>query len=259
MTSHTTSASLSIRDLRLLNLGLEEAVAAIETAVLRAEPARVAFVNADCVNIAARDAGYRRDLATMDWVFVDGVGMRIAGRVLGQEVRDNVNGTDLFPLLCERLAAEGRSIFLLGGRPGVAAAAAAWAAAQYPGLVVAGTHHGYLEAGQNEQVAQQVRDAAADVLFVGLGAPRQEAWARRFGGAAGATVTPAVGGLFDYYAGRIPRAPAWLRRAGLEWLFRLYQEPGRLWRRYIIGNGAFLARIGWTKLTGAHKRPDAVE
>lgn len=237
-------AGIKIRGLRLLNLALDEAVAAIESAVLRRHPMRVAFVNADCINIAARDAAYREQLGDMDWVFVDGIGMRIAGQVLKQPVRDNVNGTDLFPLLCESLAGHRRSLYLLGGRPGVAEAAASWAKRRYPTLCIAGTADGYFDPHATDRVLSDIRHSGADVLLVAMGVPLQEAWISRHAETAGATVTIGVGGLFDYYSGRIPRAPAWMRGLGLEWVFRLMQEPGRLWRRYLVGNIVFLARIG---------------
>jgi N-acetylglucosaminyldiphosphoundecaprenol N-acetyl-beta-D-mannosaminyltransferase len=237
-------AGIEIRGLRLLNLALEDSVAAIESAVLSGSKTHIAFVNADCVNIAANDATYRESLASMDWVFVDGIGMRIAGWLLNQPVRDNVNGTDLFPRLCEALARHGRSLYLLGGRPGVAEAAADWALARFPGLQIAGSHDGYFDADDTDAVVAEIQGTHPDVLLVAMGVPVQEAWMARHARSTGATVTLGVGGLFDYYSGRIPRAPFWMRRLGLEWTFRLLQEPGRLWRRYLVGNIVFLARVG---------------
>jgi N-acetylglucosaminyldiphosphoundecaprenol N-acetyl-beta-D-mannosaminyltransferase len=241
-------AGIEIRGLRLLNLALDDAVTAIESAVLGGKETHVAFVNADCVNIAANDEAYRDRLAKMDWVFVDGIGMRIAGRLLKQPVRDNVNGTDLFPQLCAALAGHGRSLYLLGGRPGIAEAAADWARSHYPGIQIAGSRDGYFDARDTDAVVAEIRSRRPDVLLVGMGAPAQEAWIARHARATGATVTLGVGGLFDYYSGRIPRAPSWMRRLGLEWIFRLLQEPDRLWRRYLVGNVVFLARIGRDRL-----------
>lgn len=238
----TVPASLEIRGIRLLNLAMDEALAAIDAALTARQPTRISFVNADCVNIAAVDASYREALAGTDWVFIDGIGMRIAGRIMDQPVRDNVNGTDLFPRLCTSLAQQGKRLFLYGARPGVAAAAAAWARARCPGLQIAGTLHGY-QPDEAEAVAA-IRASGADVVLVALGAPAQETWIARNLEKTGATVAIGVGGLFDYYSGRIPRAPLWMRRLGLEWLFRLIQEPRRLWRRYIVGNAFFLGRIG---------------
>ena len=236
-------ANLNIRGIRLLNLAMDEALAAIEAALAARQPTRISFVNADCVNIAAVDASYRDNLAATDWVFIDGIGMRIAGKIMDQPVRDNVNGTDLFPRLCESMATTNQRVFLFGAKPGLAEAAAEWARARFPGLQIAGTRHGYFPPGTEAETSAVIRASRADVLLVALGAPEQEAWISRNMAATGVTVALGVGGLFDYYSGRIPRAPLWMRRTGLEWLFRLVQEPRRLWRRYVIGNVVFLARI----------------
>lgn len=249
-----TSASVKLDGIRLVNLALDDAVTAIECALAARQPTRIAFVNADCANIAARNDNYRQDLDGCDWVFVDGIGMRIAGKVMGQPVRDNVNGTDLFPHLCRMLALQGRSLYLLGARPGVAAAAADWAQRHCPGLKIAGTRHGYFPDADTAAVMADIRESAADVLLVAFGAPRQEGWIREHFAGTGATVAIGVGGLFDYYADRIPRAPLWMRRAGLEWVFRLIQEPGRMWRRYLVGNLVFLARLARAR-AGLRKMP----
>lgn len=252
MVDQRLHASITLDGIRLVNLALHEAVDAIDGAVAAGRPTRIAFVNADCANLATRDQDYRRDLADFDWTFVDGVGMRIAGKIMAQPVRDNVNGTDLFPLLCAALARRNRSLYLLGARPGVAAAAAEWARQRHPGLRIAGTADGYFEAAEAEDVARTIRRTQPDVLLVALGAPRQEAWIQRHFPATGATVAIGVGGLFDYYSNRIPRAPLWMRRTGLEWVFRLYQEPRRLWRRYLVGNALFMARLIRNRCAGVN-------
>ncbi len=236
-------AATAIRGIRLTNLGIEDAENAIDAALKARAPMRIAFVNADCVNLAARDPIYRETLANMDWVFTDGIGMRIAGELLKQPVRENVNGTDLFPRLCAQFAASGHRLFLLGAKPGVAAKVATWAEATYPGLIIAGTHDGYFAPAETERLLATIRQSRADVLFVAMGAPRQEKWLDQYATHSGATVAIGVGGLFDYYSGNIPRAPLWMRRFGLEWVYRLIQEPGRLWKRYLLGNWAFIARI----------------
>lgn len=232
-----------IAGIRLLNLAMDDVVTAIMSAVKLGVRTRVAFVNADCVNIAARDAGYRECLKKSDWVCVDGIGMKIAGRILGREICDNVNGTDLFPRLCAELAAGGHSLYLLGARPGIAARVADWAQVRYPGLRIAGARSGYWSAYEEACAIEAIREARPDVLLVAMGAPLQEKWLQRNLEATGATVGIGVGGLFDFYSGRIPRAPLWLRRLGGEWIYRLLQEPGRMWRRYIVGNPVFLLRV----------------
>lgn len=241
-------AAIDIRGIRLVNLASEDAENAIDAALIARTPVQIAFVNADCVNLAARDRQYRETLASMDWVFTDGIGMKIAGKMLGQPVRENVNGTDLFPRLCAQFARSGHRVFLLGAKPGVAAQVALWAEATYPGLLIAGTQDGYFAETETERILATIRQSGADVLFVAMGAPRQEKWIHQHAGQSGATVTLGVGGLFDYYSGNIPRAPLWMRRLGLEWAFRLLQEPGRLWKRYLLGNWTFMARVTGDRL-----------
>jgi N-acetylglucosaminyldiphosphoundecaprenol N-acetyl-beta-D-mannosaminyltransferase len=257
MSDKSHPVSLDISGIRMLNLAMDEVIWAIEAALTASGPTRIAFVNADCVNIAAREVDYRQQLAEMDWVLVDGVGMKMAGKILGQPVRDNVNGTDMFPRLCESLARSGHSIFLLGAKPGVADAAAQWAESKYPGLRVAGVHHGYFSAEEEEPIAESIRASGASVLLVALGAPRQEKWINRHTESTGVKLAFGVGGLFDYYSGRIPRAPLWMRKMRLEWIFRLIQEPSRLWRRYLIGNFVFLLRIAKEWACSDYKRNSA--
>lgn len=247
-------AAIRVRDIRLNNLSMDDALNAIHGALARQVPTRIAFVNADCVNIAARVPSYLQDLQAMDWVFADGVGMRLAGQWLKQPVRANVNGTDLFPRLCEQLAQDGHRLYLLGGAEGAAAGAAAWAQQHHPGLQIAGTQHGFISDDALPAALQALRESQADVLLVGLGAPRQERWIQTHAAHTGATVVVGVGGLFDYYSGNVARAPQWMRRSGLEWVWRLMQEPRRLFYRYVVGNWVFLARIAmdslrqrWTK------------
>ena len=241
-------AAIDIRDIRLTNISNEDAENAIDAALNTKVPVSIAFVNADCVNLAASDPAYRETLNCMDWVFTDGIGMKIAGKMLGQPVRENVNGTDLFPRLCAQFSISGHRVFLLGAKPGVAAKVAQWATATYPGLRIAGTQDGYFRQDDIEQVIATIRQSGADVLFVAMGAPLQENWIRQYAEKSGATVTLGVGGLFDYYSGHMPRAPLWMRHLGLEWVFRLIQEPGRLWKRYLLGNWLFMARVSGDRL-----------
>jgi N-acetylglucosaminyldiphosphoundecaprenol N-acetyl-beta-D-mannosaminyltransferase len=232
-----------ILGLPLDNLSMDQAIDAIVTPANRGRLRQVSFVNVDCVNLSYRDGAYRNTLLQSALRLPDGIGLRIAGRILRSEIRQNVNGTDLFPLLLARLATTGQGLFLLGGRPGVADDVAAWAQANYPGVRIAGAAHGYFAAGEEAALIERINHSGANILLVAFGAPRQEKWIERHAGRLRVDSALGVGGLFDFYAGRIPRAPQWLRELGLEWTFRLYQEPGRMWRRYLVGNVVFLSRV----------------
>ena len=224
---------------------MDEALEAIDRrrALPRPAPLQLCFVNPDCVNIARRNAAYRHAINRAELVVADGIGMRIAGKILGTGFRQNVNGTDLFPRLCQRLAGDGGRLYLLGGRPGVAEAAAEWIGLHHPGVKIAGLQHGYFDISEQDVVIEQIRASRADVLLVAMGAPQQDLWIQEHALRSGVKVAMGVGGLFDFYANRIPRAPQWLREVGLEWTFRLYQEPRRMWRRYLLGNVSFLSAI----------------
>jgi N-acetylglucosaminyldiphosphoundecaprenol N-acetyl-beta-D-mannosaminyltransferase len=241
-------ASLAKRRVRLLglelaNVSLDEAVRLVFERARSSAPTRICFVNAHCMNIAAVDPEYREVLATSELVFADGVGMRLAGRLLGDPIADNVNGTDMFPALCAALAGSELSIFLLGARPGVAEQVGDWVAANHPGVTVAGCLPGYFGEHQIAQVVATIRASGASILLVAMGVPQQELWIRDHQAECGVPVALGVGGLFDFYSGRVRRAPVWMRRCGLEWAFRLLQEPGRLWRRYLVGNWLFVGRV----------------
>ncbi len=210
----------------------------------------VAFLNAHCVNVAYTRPEYRQAMTSMDRVYADGVGVRIAAQWAGIELQDNVNGTDLFPVLCEEAAHAGVGMFFLGASQGIAAAAADRMQARTPGLQIRGTHHGYIaDPAAEERAIAQINASGAGILLVAMGVPSQELWIARNRHRIQVPVVIGVGGLFDYYSGRIPRAPAPLRKAGLEWAWRLAQEPRRLARRYLLGNIEFLARLAWLRLT----------
>jgi N-acetylglucosaminyldiphosphoundecaprenol N-acetyl-beta-D-mannosaminyltransferase len=234
---------MNLFGIRIDNLTMDRAVAEIVAATHHdVPPKQVSFVNADCVNLAHKNPEYRTALAESSLVLADGIGMKIAGRVFGNEIRENLCGTDLFPRLCAALAGTGKSIYLLGARPGIAERACDWIRRNHPNTKIAGSHHGYYSAADEPAVIAAIAKARPDVLLVAFGAPKQELWIKKNLAATGAKVALAVGGLYDYYSGRIPRAPLWMRRLGMEWAWRLIQEPARLWKRYLIGNCVFLAR-----------------
>lgn len=218
---------------------------------------RIAFVNAHCVNVAAGDAEYRAALRGADLILPDGSGVAIAARLHGLKMTANLNGTDLFPHICREAAERGLSIYFLGGRPGVADGAAEAAERLAPGLRVAGARHGYFDEADTDELIAEINASGADILLVAMGVPSQDVWLARHAESLDATLTFGVGGLFDFFSGRIRRAPRAVRRIGCEWAWRLAMEPRRLARRYVAGNAAFLARAAASaafRLSGPVKR-----
>lgn len=233
---------LEMLRIRIDNITLTEAIERILSLSGGSRPRQVCFVNADCANIAWEREDYRDTLNGADLCVADGIGVKLAGKLLARPVRQNVNGTDLFPRLCAALD-ETRPIFLLGARPGIAEAVAEWIRSNHPNAKVAGMQHGYYPKEEEAQVLERIRRSGARILLVAFGAPRQDLWIRRHLADTGVGVAMGVGGLFDFYSGRIPRAPQWMREIGMEWTYRLYQEPGRMWKRYLWGNLVFLSRV----------------
>jgi len=228
--------------LRYWDIDLARAARFLIQKAIAGERVQVFFVNAHCVNVAARDADYARLLGNAAFLFADGAGMALAARIAGKRLRHNVNGTDLFPLLCAAAAAASVPIALLGARPGVAAACAVRMEQQYPGLRVTWVADGYLSGTEEAARLRELPASGAKLLFVAKGVPAQEHWIAAQAGRLAAPVTLGVGALFDFYSGSIPRAPLYMRKLHLEWLYRLSREPRRLFRRYVIGNPCFLAR-----------------
>jgi exopolysaccharide biosynthesis WecB/TagA/CpsF family protein len=212
---------------------------------------RVNFLNAHCVNLAAQDDAYRAILRDSDLLLPDGSGMALAARLAREPIGENLNGTDLFPELCERAARRGVSIYLLGGLPGVAQGAAQAMQRKYPQLRIAGHRDGFFAAQDIDTVLAQINASGAGMVFVGMGVPLQEKWIAQHGARLSAPVILGVGGLFDYYSGRIARAPLPLRKVGCEWMWRLMMEPRRLARRYVLGNGLFMLRA-WLHAASSH-------
>ena len=212
--------------------------------LIRRRSGFAAFINAHCLNIACKDPEYVDILNRADAVWPDGSGIRMAGRIRRFPVPENVNGTDMFPLIC----AKPYRIFMLGAAPGVAEKAMARAQTEFPAAQFVGAAPGFFaDEAEERAVIARINALDPDILLVAMGVPRQEKWIDRHRSELVCGVVMAVGGLLDFVSGRIPRAPVWMRKLGIEWCYRLYQEPVRLFRRYVIGNPLFLLRVIFRK------------
>ena len=210
------------------NLTLEEAVAA-GAALVEAGGFHYAVTpNPEFLLAARRNEPFRRVLLNAHLVLPDGIGVVYSAKILGRPLRGKVPGIDFAQGLAAWMAGHGRRLFLLGAKPGVAERAAANLAAAYPGLTVCGAHDGYFQ--DDGPVVEAIRASAADVVFVCLGAPKQELWMAEHGPATGASLMIGLGGALDVFAGVVERAPEGFQRLGLEWLYRLMKEPRRIGR-----------------------------
>jgi exopolysaccharide biosynthesis WecB/TagA/CpsF family protein len=234
--------SRDIGGVRIAALDRSQALALLDAAFGLRSHIKLAFCNAHLVNLAAEDADLRRMLAGF-LVLADGIGVDIGSRILhGAPFPANLNGTDFIPAL---LAQQRRPlrVTLLGGKPGVAERAAARLALDHPRHAFSVLGHGYFTAAEEPALLARLEATAPDLLLVAFGNPLQERWIAGTIDERHGTVAAGIGALFDFLAGEVERAPETVRRLRLEWIYRLWLEPGRLWRRYVLGNPAFLLRM----------------
>ena len=229
------------------NVDLAEAIARIDALVRAHLHAMVVTPNVDHVVRADREPDYAALVRRADLVIPDGQPLIWAARLLGTPLKERVAGSDLFPALCAHAAAAGYRVFFLGGDPGVADAAARVLAERLPGLRIVGTYCPPMgfeqDAAERRRTLEAVRAARPQLVFVGLGSPKQERWIATQQHEYGPAVSIGVGISFSFIAGHVKRAPRWMQRMGLEWLHRLTQEPRRLWRRYLVTDVGFLGIV----------------
>lgn len=218
---------------------LSMAVDRIEQMIAAGGPHQVATVNPEFVMAAQQNTAFRQLLQRADLCVADGVGLLFAARWQARPLPERVPGVELSVALAQRAAERGWRIYLLGAAPGVAEAAAVVLQQRFPALQIAGCHAGTPQAADAPGIVERIRDAQPHILLVAYGAPAQDLWIAHYQPQLQVPVAIGVGGLFDFLSGRVPRAPEWMRRLGIEWLFRLLRQPWR-WRRMLS-----LPRFAW--------------
>lgn len=218
----------------------------------------IGVVNAAKVVNMHRDQGLRQSVLDADVVVADGIGVVWASRILGAALPERVAGIDLMMEMLRRGNEEKWAVYCLGAAQDVLDRVVAHIAAHYPGVRIAGHRNGYFGAAEEPGVAEAIRTSRADILLVAMTSPKKEQFLARWQPTLGVPVCHGVGGSFDVVAGKVERAPESWQRLGLEWLYRVKQEPGRLWRRYLVTNVLFcglvlreLVRGGTRKATPA--------
>jgi N-acetylglucosaminyldiphosphoundecaprenol N-acetyl-beta-D-mannosaminyltransferase len=229
---------MRILNIRYKNVSFKVGLEIANEFLLHGKKASLFFLNFDSLRIALNDAQYSECLTKADLVLSDGIGLKLVTKLFGEEMLANCNGTDFSPRFLERVAEKGNTIFFLGGAEGVAEKAAANTKKQIPGIKIVGVHHGFFD--NDDEMIERINKSGADILFVAMGVPKQEKWIAKNRDKLNSCLCLGVGALFDFLSMTIPRAPLFMRKLHLEWLWRIFTDPKRLFKRYIIDDIPFL-------------------
>ena len=220
--------SISLLGIRVNRVTMESTLSAIRGFIEADSPHMIVTADASAVVIAQGDTEFRDIVNRAALVTPDSTGILYGAKILGTPLIGRVSGVDIAREMCRMSAEEGFSIFFLGAEPGVAEDAVANLSQQYPGLKVAGVHHGYFGPDQDADIAQIVKQSGANALLVAMGIPRQEKFISQYVEQMGVSVAMGVGGSFDVFSGRVKRAPVWMQKHGMEWAYRLAKNPKKI-------------------------------
>jgi N-acetylglucosaminyldiphosphoundecaprenol N-acetyl-beta-D-mannosaminyltransferase len=232
--------TVDVLGIRVAAIDMAQAKAIIHDAIVTRRPLHIGVVNAAKVVNMRRDPALEEAVLDSDIVFADGMSVVWASRLLGEPLPERVTGIDLMHAILEQGNEHRYRVYLLGATDDVVQEVERRIGRDYPDVVIAGRRNGYFGAEDEAGVAAEIAAAKPDVLLVAITSPKKEQFLARWGTTLGVPVYHGVGGSFDVYAGLVQRAPLLWQRLGLEWLYRLLQEPGRLWQRYLYTNSVFI-------------------
>lgn len=230
---------------RILNtyvnaLSIDETVDEVERIVERGKPTQHVVINASKVNLMQGDSALAEIVNSCPLINADGASIVWAAKKLGVPLTERVTGIDLFLRLVELAQAKGYGIYLFGAKEEVVKKVKDIFESKYPGIRVCGWRNGYFDEADEKEIVADMAASGADMMFVAFSSPKKEYWVKRHLDEIGIPFVMGVGGSFDVVAGVTDRAPKWMQDHGLEWFYRFIQEPGRLWKRYVIGNLKFV-------------------
>ncbi|HJX45931.1 MAG TPA: WecB/TagA/CpsF family glycosyltransferase [Patescibacteria group bacterium] len=234
---------VNILNIQVYNFTTDEAIKRIEVLTKAGKQRFVVTPNVDHIMKLQNDAEFRQIYDNASLVLADGMPLIWASKFLGTSLKEKISGSDLFPKLCKVAAEKGYRLFFMGGRPGAALKAAEVLRDRYPDIQIVGTYSppfGFEnDREENDKIVRAIKNAKPDILFVGLGAPKQEKWIYKYRNDYQVPMSIGVGVSFEFVSGMVKRAPLWMQRVGLEWFWRLMMEPKRLWKRYLVDDPVF--------------------
>jgi N-acetylglucosaminyldiphosphoundecaprenol N-acetyl-beta-D-mannosaminyltransferase len=240
--------TINLLNVMVSTIRLNELLDSCVTAVQEKTRKVIVYANIHTLNLAYKNEWFRDFFNRTDaLVFCDGVGVQLGARLLGKTIPERFTPPDWFPLLCQICSENRISLFLIGTHPGITEKVALLYKKKVPNLIIAGTHHGYFDkekfCDENTSVVRKINQANPDILVIGFGMPLQEKWLSENFQDLNANIFITVGAMFDFLADETYRGPKWMTDHGFEWLARLFTEPRRLWKRYLIGIPLFFWRV----------------
>ena len=250
MTAVAEIPGVRLLDVPVAALTMEQTLTLVERTIDARERLLIGVVNAAKLVNMRRQADLRDAVLAADVILADGASVVWASRLLGRPLPERVTGIDLMVRLIERANEKNYRVYCLGATDEVLGCVVEQIKRDHPGVQLVGWQNGYFKADQEADVAAAIAEARPDILFVAMSSPRKEAFLARWAGSMGVCVCHGVGGAFDVLAGKVHRAPERWQRLGLEWLYRVLQEPRRLWRRYLVTNTLFVSMVLWELFAG---------
>ena len=224
-------------------MSMDETVNAIEKMIERRVPVQHVVINAFKVNLMRKDENLRRIVNECPLINADGASIILAAKLLKIPLKERVTGFDLFVRLVEEASVRNYKIYLFGAREEVVKKVKTIFERKYPTLQIVGYRNGYFTEADEPEIVRDTAESGADMMFVAFSSPKKEYWIRRYLKELNIPFVMGVGGSFDVIAGTTKRAPLWMQKCGMEWFYRFIQEPGRLWRRYLVGNISFILYV----------------
>jgi len=240
LASQINHKTVNVLGLDIHPLAIDQVIDAAEHHIEKKEPLLLGVVNVAKLVRARKDPRLRQSLCQSDLILADGLPIVWLCRLTGKPLPQRVPGIDIMTRLFETAARNNYSVYLLGARPQVIEAVVKVVRRKYPSLRIAGFHHGYFNQNQQQQVAEDIKNSGCDILFVAMSSPKKENFLAKYRAFMNVPLCHGVGGAFDILAGFKKRAPLWMQNCGMEWFYRLMQEPKRMWKRYLVTNSIFI-------------------
>lgn len=230
------------------NLSKQETIDKIVKLIRGNEPVQHIVVNANKINMMLKDDHLKQIISSSPLVNADGASILLAGKLLNRPFKERVTGIDLFYSLLKICEEEGFRPYFFGADEIIINELVKKVKIEYPNLEIAGYRNGYFSDDESYQIAVEINNSKADVLFVGFSSPKKEFWINKYREVMNVPFSMGVGGTFDVYTGKTTRAPMWMQKVGLEWFHRLVLEPRRMFKRYLVGNSEFIYNLAKEKI-----------